>query len=57
MEFAISVLIETLSTNLISVYKDVNELQGLLTILGIVIGFFSITQGAKRCHDRDNSGW
>lgn len=42
----------------ITAVNDINPAMALLAILSMVAAFwFMWTQGAKRCHDRGNSGW
>lgn len=36
---------------------EYNEIAGILGLLALPLFWFLLAQGAKRCHDRGNSGW
>lgn len=54
MEYGISLLIYIFSYSLISIAIEANS---VLAIIYIPLLWFIWAQGAKRCHDRGNSGW
>ena len=59
MEYGLSVIIIYAYCFLIQILVDINpESAGILALLTIVpLYWFMWAQGAKRCHDRGNSGW
>lgn len=54
MEYGISLIIYYIAIALVAALADETAVLG---ILFIPILWFFLAQGAKRCHDRDNSGW
>lgn len=59
LEYGLSVIIIYAYCFLIQILVDINpESAGILALLTIVpLYWFMWAQGAKRCHDRGNSGW
>lgn len=56
-EFGLSYIIYYVAIGLISVLMEINEATSFLGLGFIPIIWFALAQGAKRCHDRGNSGW
>ena len=56
-EFGLSYLIYILTAILMSFITDAGEITSLFALALIPLLWFMIAQGAKRCHDRGNSGW
>lgn len=57
-EFGLSYLIYMIAIFSISFVSESSSLLALpLTLLFIPLIWFLLAQGAKRCHDRSNSGW
>ena len=59
LEYGLSVIIIYAYCFLIQIYVDINpEGAGIFALLTLVpLYWFMWAQGAKRCHDRGNSGW
>lgn len=59
LEYGLSVIIIYAYCFLIQILLDINpEAAGILALLTIIpLYWFMWAQGAKRCHDRGNSGW
>jgi uncharacterized membrane protein YhaH (DUF805 family) len=56
-EFGLTYIIYGVSAVIISLIMEINENLSFLGILFIPAIWFFIAQGAKRCHDRGNTGW
>ncbi len=56
-EFGLSYIIYSFVAVIISTLMQVNENFAFLALFLIPVLWFFIAQGAKRCHDRGNSGW
>lgn len=57
-EYGLSYLIYMAAVFTVSFVSEANSLLALpLTLLFIPLIWFLLAQGAKRCHDRSNSGW
>lgn len=56
-EFGLSYIIYIVAAGIISVLMQINEATSFLGLGFIPVLWFLIAQGAKRCHDRGNSGW
>ena len=56
-EFGLSYIIYIIAALLFSVLMNVNDETSYLGIGFIPAVWFLFSQGAKRCHDRGNSGW
>jgi uncharacterized membrane protein YhaH (DUF805 family) len=54
MEYGISLIIYYVAALLVTGLADESVVFGILFLPVI---WFILAQGAKRCHDRDNSGW
>lgn len=63
LEYGLSVIISSIIIYLLElgiVFASYNENEFLAIVLALLlipIIWFNLAQGAKRCHDRDNSGW
>lgn len=63
LEYCISYIIYLVSVELIQFFYNLNTLTDnalfllLAAVLAVASLWFTWAQGAKRCHDRDNSGW
>lgn len=58
LEYGLSYLIYSIVSTLVSIMMQTNETFHILGfILFLPLLWFIIAQGAKRCHDRENSGW
>jgi len=59
LEYGLSVIIIYAYCFLIQIFVDISpEAAGIIALLTIVpLYWFMWAQGAKRCHDRGNSGW
>ena len=57
LEFGLSYLLYWLVLLLIETIADYNNSTSILNLLIIPVIWFLLAQGAKRCHDRGNSGW
>jgi uncharacterized membrane protein YhaH (DUF805 family) len=55
--FVVGVLLAILDITGIWTYEEGRNGDLVVGLLCIPIFWFMIAQGAKRCHDRDNSGW
>jgi uncharacterized membrane protein YhaH (DUF805 family) len=57
-EYGISIILCNVAAFIIGLFIVAASLgEGIMFILLIPIYWFSFAQGAKRCHDRGNSGW
>ncbi|KAA6438741.1 DUF805 domain-containing protein [Dyadobacter flavalbus] len=57
-EFCLSFLAYNVITLFVSSSIQEREIHPIMAILILIpTGWFLFAQGAKRCHDRDNSGW
>jgi uncharacterized membrane protein YhaH (DUF805 family) len=56
-EFGLSYIIYIVAAVIISVLTEISETASFLGLAFIPVIWFLIAQGAKRCHDRGNSGW
>jgi uncharacterized membrane protein YhaH (DUF805 family) len=56
-EYGLSYIIYIISAGIINVLMDINDATAFLGLGFIPLFWFFIAQGAKRCHDRGNSGW
>lgn len=60
ISFIIMVIINTIMQGILSVAGSSNGSEGLIVLYFVFLipyCWFSLAQGAKRCHDRGNSGW
>jgi uncharacterized membrane protein YhaH (DUF805 family) len=57
LEFGLSYIIYLSSFFLIGFFSELTGIESLLFIFAIPILWFILAQGAKRCHDRGNSGF
>lgn len=56
----IMVIVNTIMQVILSVVESSNGSEGLIILYFVLLipyCWFSLAQGAKRCHDRGNSGW
>ena len=56
-EFGLSYIIYIVAAGIISALMEISEATSFLGLGFIPVIWFLIAQGAKRCHDRGNSGW
>lgn len=56
-EYSISILIVVVGFTLLELFQFPKNITYLKLVLNLVIWFFLIAQGAKRCHDIGNNGW
>ena len=56
-EFGLSYIIYIVAAGIISALMEISEVTSFLGLGFIPVIWFLIAQGAKRCHDRGNSGW
>lgn len=56
-EFGLSVLIYAIPSAFIDILSEAGDVFGILLLGYIPLLWFLWAQGAKRCHDRGNSGW
>ena len=56
-EFGLSYIIYFLAEVLIYLFMEISEGATFFVLGFIPLVWFMIAQGAKRCHDRGNSGW
>ncbi|KAA5393368.1 DUF805 domain-containing protein [Phocaeicola vulgatus] len=60
ISFIIMVIVNTIMQGILNVAGSSNGSEGLIILYFILLipyCWFSLAQGAKRCHDRGNSGW
>ena len=56
-EYGLSIIIYLIAAGVISVGIETGGAAAALGLLLIPLLWFLYAQGAKRCHDRDNTGW
>ena len=56
-EFGLSLLLMYVGMFFIGMISGLIEFEGIIIIFMIPTVWFMLAQGAKRCHDRGNSGW
>lgn len=56
-EYGISFILAIIPIAMINAYVQSTDSPGLVAIFYIPLYWFLWAQGAKRCHDRGNSGW
>lgn len=56
-EYGLSIIIYSFAIAIVNIIIQMGGMAGIVGLAYIPIVWFSWAQGAKRCHDRGNSGW